>query len=404
MIEITGKYNNAVCYCSEIDDAARIQLQEICSTKSFSDSKIRIMPDVHAGKGCTIGTTMTINSQASPNLVGVDIGCGMLAVNLGKIEIDFAKFDEAAHYVPSGFSVWDKRKKDFELEKLYCYEALANPSRIKKSLGTLGGGNHFIELDKADDGNIYLVIHTGSRNLGRQVAGIYQHIASSTNGYEKSEYLRKRQEIIDEYKSMGRQTEIEQALKDFAFESENINPELSCVEGRYFDDYIHDLKICQEFARINREVIAEALLSFTGILNHTINEFHLFHTTHNYIDTDEMILRKGAVAAHSGERLLIPLNMRDGALICIGKGNPDWNYSAPHGAGRILSRTQAQNNLTVEAFIESMQGIYTTSVNESTLDESPMAYKNPQDILNFIGDTVEITDRVKPIYNFKAGK
>ena len=402
MIEIHGEYNTAICYCDEIDESARSQIQEICNQKNFSGSKIRIMPDVHAGKGCTIGTTMTITDKAVPNLVGVDIGCGMFTVNLGHEEIDLAKFDEAAHFIPSGYNVWDKRQKQFDLSRLICCSSLNTPNRINRSLGTLGGGNHFIEIDRADDGTYYLVIHTGSRNLGRQVAGLYQSMAVALEHDNNEKYLRSREELIRTYKDEGREKEIEEALKQIKRE-ESDTPEYLCgLEGKYFDDYIHDLKICQEFARLNREIIAEVLLERTGMLKHTIHEFDSFHTTHNYIDTDEMILRKGAIAAHSGERVLIPMNMRDGALICTGKGNADWNYSAPHGAGRILSRTEAQSKLTLEEFRNAMTGIYTTCVDEGTLDESPMAYKSPEAILKHIGASVDVIAQIKPVYNFKA--
>ena len=401
MITITGKYTTALCYCDEIDDSAKIQIQAVCDTEFSAGSKIRIMPDVHAGKGCTIGTTMTVKERVVPNLVGADIGCGMFAVNLGQQEIDLALFDEAAHFVPSGISVWSRRQKDFDLTRLYCFIGLSNTNRIAKSLGTLGGGNHFIEIDRADDGTHYLVIHSGSRSLGRQVSEIYQHIAVTLDR-DKSDYQRQRSELIRTYKEQGRQTEIQEALKNIA-PAENFTPEDLCsLEGEYFEKYIHDLKICQEFAKLNRELIAEILLARSGILTHSIHELDSFHTIHNYIDTDEMILRKGAVPAHSGERLLIPLNMRDGALICSGKGNPEWNCSAPHGAGRILSRAEAQKTLTIEQFRKEMSEVYTTCIEESTLDESPMAYKNPDAIVKNIAPTAEILSVIKPVYNFKA--
>ena len=406
MIEVIGKYNTAVCYCDELDDTARQQIKTICDQKSFSGSKIRIMPDVHAGKACTIGTTMTVIDKAVPNLVGVDIGCGMFTVNLGRCDMDFAKFDEAARYVPSGYDVWSRRQKHFDLTQLKCYEGLNAVNRIERSLGTLGGGNHFIEIDVDDEGCKYLVIHTGSRSLGRQVAEIYQHMAFVLDR-DEDKYSRKRQELIANYREQGREKEIQDALNELRqsqIESkENMTPEYLCsLSGKYLDDYIHDIKICQDFAKLNRELIAEVLLEHTGILTHTIHEFDSFHTIHNYIDTDEMILRKGAIAAHSGEKVLIPLNMRDGSLICIGRGNPDWNYSAPHGAGRILSRKEAQNKLTIEEFIKAMTGIYTTCIDAGTLDESPMAYKKPDAILNQISATVDIISQIKPVYNFKA--
>ena len=402
MIEIQGKINTAICYAKVIEDEAIEQIRRMCDYPLTEGSKIRIMPDVHAGAGCTIGTTMTVLNRAVPNIVGVDIGCGMFTVNLGKGEIDFAKFDEAAHFLPSGFDVWSRKQKNFDLTRLRCYEGLDNVVRIGRSLGTLGGGNHFIEIDRSEDGTNYLVIHSGSRSLGRQVAKIYQHIAIVILKNDRGEYLRKRQELIDTYKAEGRQKEIEEALKQIKFEENDTPDELCWLEGKYFEDYLHDIKICQEFARLNRETIAEIILERVGLLKHTIYELEAFHTVHNYIDTDEMILRKGAIAAHSGEKVLIPLNMRDGSVLATGKGNPEWNYSAPHGAGRILSRTSAKEKLTLSEYQEAMKGIYTTSINEQTLDEAPMAYKSIDAIIDVISESVDIIEVLKPVYNFKA--
>lgn len=397
-MEITGRFATAVCYAEIIEDEARNQIQRMCDYPFTEGSKIRIMPDVHAGAGCTIGTTMTVTDKAVPNVVGVDIGCGMYTVNIGHDDIDFAVLDEAAHYVPSGFDVWEGRQERFDLTRLKCYRELRDTRRIERSLGTLGGGNHFIEIDRDSDGTNYLIIHTGSRNLGHQVASFYQSLAIELDR-GKDEYLRKKAEIISTYKAKGRRREIESALKALTWEArENIMPEDLCfVYGDYLDDYIHDVKICQEFARRNREKIAEVLLSRTGL-----TAYDSFHTTHNYIDTDNMILRKGAISAQNGERVLIPINMRDGSVLAVGRGNAEWNYSAPHGAGRLMARSTAKESLSMAEYLESMKGIYTTSVNESTLDESPMAYKPVEAIIDMIAESVDILSVIKPVYNFKA--
>ncbi len=402
MIEIKGKMNTALCYAKVVEEEAIEQIRRMCDYPMTEGSQIRIMPDVHAGKGCTIGTTMTINGKAVPNVVGVDIGCGMYTVNLGKADIDFEKVDEAAHFIPSGRDIWDGRIERFDLTDLVCYRQLKETKRLAKSLGTLGGGNHFIEIDEASDGTKYLVIHSGSRNLGKQVAELYQKLAVNLDrGY--GEYLEKREEIIRTYKEQGRRKEIQEALKQLHFkvyESEPTMPEDLCyLSGRYLEDYLHDVVICQAFAKRNREKMAELLLERTGMTGG-----EAFHTIHNYIDTEEMILRKGAIAAHKGEKVLIPINMRDGSVLAVGKGNPDWNFSAPHGAGRLMSRMDAKAKLSMKEYEESMKGIYTTSVNEYTLDESPMAYKSLDDIIDVIKDSVDVIDIMKPIYNFKASR
>lgn len=402
MIEIKGKMNTALCYAKVVEKEAIEQIRRMCDYPMTEGSQIRIMPDVHAGKGCTIGTTMTINGKAVPNVVGVDIGCGMYTVNLGKADIDFEKVDEAAHFIPSGRDIWDGRIERFDLTDLVCYRQLKETKRLAKSLGTLGGGNHFIEIDEASDGTKYLVIHSGSRNLGKQVAELYQKLAVNLDrGY--GEYLEKREEIIRTYKEQGCREEIQEALKQLHFkvyESEPTMPEDLCyLSGRYLEDYLHDVVICQTFAKRNREKMAELLLERTGMTGG-----EAFHTIHNYIDTEEMILRKGAIAAHKGEKVLIPINMRDGSVLAVGKGNPDWNFSAPHGAGRLMSRTDAKVKLSMKEYEESMKGIYTTSVNEYTLDESPMAYKSLDDIIDVIKDSVDVIDIMKPIYNFKASR
>ena len=397
-IEITGKINRAVCYARVIEDEAIEQIRRMCDYELTEGSKIRIMPDVHAGTGCTIGTTMTIINRVVPNVVGVDIGCGMFTVRLGRDEIDFAKFDEAAHFIPSGFNVWEGRQERFDLTRLRCYREIRDSRRIERSLGTLGGGNHFIEIDRTSDGENYLVIHSGSRNLGVQVAGYYQKLAIEL-AQGKEEYFHRRDEIIRTYKEQGRRTEIQAALQALRWEAkESETPEDLCwLEGEYLEDYLHDIEICQEFARRNREKMAEILLSRAGLTGS-----ESFHTIHNYIDTSEMILRKGAITAHEGERVLIPINMRDGSVLAVGKGNTEWNYSAPHGAGRIMSRTHAKESLSLDEYKASMQGIYTTSISEATLDEAPGAYKSLDDIIDVIADTVDIIEIMKPVYNFKA--
>ncbi len=398
MFEIRGKVNTALCYAKVVEDEAIEQIRRMCDYEFTEGCQIRIMPDVHSGKGCTIGTTMTIVDKAVPNIVGVDIGCGMYTVNLGKVDIDFEKLDEAAHFVPSGMNIWEGRQEKFDLQELRCYRSLKNTKWLERSLGTLGGGNHFIEVDEASDGTKYLVIHTGSRNLGKQVAEIYQQLAIDLNK-GKETYFEEREKIIREYKAAGRRSEIQEALKQIAWaQREATMPEDLCyLYGTYFEDYLHDVELCQRFARRNREKIAEVLLERTGMTGRDG-----FHTIHNYIDTEEMILRKGAIAAHKGEKVLIPINMRDGSVLAIGKGNPEWNYSAPHGAGRLMSRTKAKESLNMEEYKKVMEGIYTTSVNESTLDEAPMAYKSLEDIIDVIRESVDVIEVMKPIYNFKA--
>lgn len=398
MLEIKGKVNTAICYANVIEEEAIEQIRRMCDYEFTAGSRIRIMPDVHAGAGCTIGTTMTVVDKAVPNIVGVDIGCGMYTVNLGKSTLDFEKLDEAAHYIPSGMNVWEGRQERFDLQELRCYRSLRDTKRLERSLGTLGGGNHFIEVDEAADGTKYLVIHSGSRNLGKQVAELYQRLAIDLNK-GKETYFQQRDEIIRTLKEQGRRKEIQAALEQIYWDKkESTMPEDLCfLYGEYLADYLHDVEICQRFARRNREKMAEILLERTGITGG-----EAFHTIHNYIDTEEMILRKGAIAAHAGEKVLIPINMRDGSVLAVGKGNEEWNYSAPHGAGRIMSRRTAKEQLSLEEYRETMKGVYTTSVNESTLDEAPMAYKSLEDIIDVIRDSVDIIDVMKPIYNFKA--
>ena len=400
MFEIKGKVNTALCYAKVVEDEAIEQIRRMCDHAFTEGSRIRIMPDVHSGKGCTIGTTMTITDKAVPNVVGVDIGCGMYTVCLGRVELDLAKVDEAAHAIPSGRSVWEGRKERFDLTALRCYRALKDSRRLERSLGTLGGGNHFIEIDAASDGTKYLVIHSGSRNLGKQVAEHYQNLAVDLN-LGKEEFFKAREELIRTYKEQGRRAEIQTKLKEMMREWEDKEPtipaDLCYVYGTYLDDYLHDVQICQQFAKRSREKMAEIMLEMLGLAAKDA-----FHTIHNYIDVEEHILRKGAIAAHAGEKVLIPINMRDGSVLAVGRGNPEWNYSAPHGAGRVLSRTKAKEVLNMEDYQKAMEGIYTTSVNEATLDEAPMAYKALADIIDVIEDSVDVIEVLRPVYNFKA--
>ncbi|WP_274968644.1 RtcB family protein [Succinimonas amylolytica] len=398
---IEGRINSAVCYASVIEDEAIRQIKRMCDYDLTSGSRIRIMPDVHAGKGCTIGTTMTVTDRAVPNIVGVDIGCGMYTVNLGKADIDFKRLDAAAHRVPSGMQVWDREQESFSLEDLRCCGLLTNTDRLRRSLGTLGGGNHFIEADVSRDGTKYLVIHSGSRNLGKQVADIYQRAAvrqcRGDNGL-----FQKKMQLVAELKGQGRSREIGEALKALEHDhcaEPDIPEDLCYLQGAEFENYLHDVEICQRFARRNREIMAAAILDYAGL-----QSYDSFHTIHNYIDTREMILRKGAIAAHEGERVLIPVNMRDGSILATGRGNPEWNYSAPHGAGRIMSRTAARKKLSLEEYRKAMSGVYSTSVNEETLDEAPMAYKSLGDITGYATETIDIVEVLRPVYNFKAAE
>lgn len=400
MFTIEGVHGVASCYATNIEEEAVEQIRAMLDMPFAEGANTAIMPDAHFGKGCTIGTTMKVTDKVVPNLVGVDIGCGMLTADLGYKSIDLPTFDDACHEVPSGPKVWDGRRERFDLEELRCYRALKDTKRMGRSLGTLGGGNHFIEIDRASDGMQRLVIHTGSRNLGLQVAMYYQELAIDLHK-GKEELLECRQRLIDSYKAEGRRAEIHEALKElnreFVPKPLDAPMDLCWLYGSYLDDYLHDVAICQNFAVRNRERIMIELLERTGL-----DASSVFHTVHNYIDTEEMILRKGAIAAHAGEKVLIPLNMRDGSIIATGKGSAEWNYSAPHGAGRVLSRTKAKEILNMEDYREAMEGIYSTSVKESTLDEAPDAYKPIEDIIGPISAAVDIIDVMKPTYNFKA--
>ena len=397
-------------FTNNIEDKAREQIDLLLEQEAFKNCKVRIMPDVHAGAGCVIGFTGNLGDKVIPNIVGVDIGCGMLCVKLGDIDLDLEKLDNIIRqYVPSGFEVHNERKVKFDkLQKLKCYRELRDTKRLERSIGTLGGGNHFIEIDVDEDNNKYLVIHTGSRNLGKQVAEYYQELANQILNYGKQEYLDKKDKLIQEYKEQGRRQEIQSALeelkKEYLVNKNKIPKDLAYLEGQHREDYLHDMKICQEFAVENRKTIANEIISEWVGFMYDIDDCLYFETIHNYISFEDNIVRKGAISARKGEKVLIPMNMRDGCIIGIGKGNDDWNQSAPHGAGRIMSRIQDKETLNIDDYKESMKDIYTTSVNEETIDEAPMVYKHMQEIINCIGDTVEIVKIIKPIYNFKASE
>lgn len=396
MIEIKGKYNTAKVFTDNIDSETYGQILKICNQHQFSESTIRIMPDCHAGAGCVIGFTANMGDKVIPNIVGVDIGCGMLTLELGKINLDLKKLDDIIRKcVPAGNSIHSTAKVDYKsIFNLKCFKGLKNISRIENSIGTLGGGNHFIEVAVDEEQNNYLVIHTGSRNLGKQVADYYQKLAIKQLAENT---LFDKKELILELKKQGKSVEIQNTLNKIKCEKIKVPEELAYLTGKNKEDYIFDMKICQEYAELNRNTIAELILKEMGL-----SCTNKWSTIHNYIDHGTNIIRKGAVSARKGEKLLIPLNMRDGSLICVGKGNSDWNNSAPHGAGRVLSRKRAKEEISFEEFEKTMEGIFSTSISKSTLDESPFAYKNEEDIIANIGDTVTILTKIKPIYNFKA--
>lgn len=395
---------NLKIFAKTVEQEAIDQIDLLLAQDAFKNCKVRIMPDTHAGAGCVIGFTANLGNKVIPNIVGVDIGCGMLTVPLGAIDIDFEKLDAVIRsYVPCGRNVHEGRVTTFkELQELKCYRDLKDPRRIARSIGTLGGGNHFIEVDKDDDNNKYLIIHTGSRNLGKQVADYYQNLA-----YEimcgKDQLLEESKLLIADYKQQGRKAEIAPALTKLkaCYKAKDIDtPKALCyLEGAYREDYLHDMGICQRFAVQNRLWIASIIAERMGW---SLDD--PFETIHNYIDLDTNIVRKGAINADAGQKLLIPINMRDGCIIGIGKGNDDWNNSAPHGAGRLMSRRKAKETYSVDQFKKSMDGIFTTSVCEDTVDEAPMVYKALDEIVECIEPTVEIVKIIKPIYNFKASE
>lgn len=399
MMEVSGKYNTAKIFTDIVEPSAIAQVIELCNQEFVSGETIRLMPDIHTGAGCTVGTTMTITDKVVPNLVGVDIGCGMETAQLQETHIDCEQMDRLIHEkIPSGFAIRSQTHRyldKIDLFSLFCKDKV-HMLRAEKSLGTLGGGNHFIEADQDDQGHIYLVVHSGSRHLGVEVAQYYQQ-----EGYRKLNRTDTAsiQCMINEMKAAGRQKEIQRELQRLKNSKQTHIPRhLAYVSGELFDQYIHDMQIVQRFAELNRQAIMDEIVQ--GMQLHVEEQFT---TIHNYIDTTAKILRKGAVSAQQGEKLLIPINMRDGSLICIGKGNADWNYSAPHGSGRLMSRSTAKASFTVEEFQQQMTGIYTTSVSYATLDECPMAYKTMDDIVDNIDPTAEIQQIITPIYNFKAG-
>ena len=399
MIELRGKYGTAKIFTDLVDEVSIAQVLGLLSQPFAENEVIRMMPDIHAGAGCVIGTTMTVRGgRICPNLVGVDIGCGMYAVKLEEKEIDCAKLDAVIRRsVPSGFDVRDTPHDNaslVDLRALFC-AGRCDLDRAEKSIGTLGGGNHFIEVDRDSDGHLWIVIHSGSRYLGTQVASWYQDAAVKKLHTVDKNLIN---ETIAELKKQGRQKDIQKTIAALSPVYNNIPDAFCWCEGELFEQYVHDMKITQHFAEINRRTMAEVIVSEMGF--HAVDSFV---TIHNYLDTEHMILRKGSVSARKGERLLIPMNMRDGSLICIGKGNDDWNQSAPHGAGRLMSRGKAKEAVSMKEYTDSMEGIWTSSVSEATIDESPMAYKPMDAIISNIGDTVDIVDVIRPVYNFKAG-
>ena len=394
---------NLKIFTDNIEQEAIEQIDLLLEQETFKDCKVRIMPDVHAGKGCVIGFTADLGDKVIPNIVGVDIGCGMLCVELGKEEINLQRLDEVINqYIPSGRNIREHKIAEFEaLNDLYCLRELKESKKFNRALGTLGGGNHFIEIDIDDDDNKYLVIHTGSRNLGKQVAEYYQNLAIELCS-GKEEMFKKKEEIIRTCKEQGKKAEIQQALKDLEKEYKKNKPDipndLCYLTGEYREKYLHDMVICQMYADKNRRYIAREILRN---MNREIYAKH-FETIHNYISFEDNIVRKGAISARKGERVIIPINMRDGSIIAVGKGNEDWNNSAPHGAGRLMSRSKAKEMFNIEQFKDSMKDIYTTSVIEETIDEAPFVYKPMKEIIENIKDTVEIERIIRPIYNYKA--
>ena len=393
-----------------IEQGVYSQIYRMMTLDAFRDAKVRIMPDTHAGIGCVIGFTAALGEKVVPNLVGVDIGCGMYVVNLGPVDIDLPDLDKFIREdIPSGANVNERQGTRVEftkLEQMKMYKHLRNVPHLQSSIGSLGGGNHFLEVDIAENGDKYLVIHTGSRNLGQQVCKYYQKLAIEQCNSHKHEIKEEIKQVTEELRAAGRTKEISDAITAIKKKYESINKipaDLCYLTGKLREDYLHDMELCQEFATLNREEIARRILKHLKIK--TINTpMKAWHTVHNYIDFTDGIVRKGAIRCNKGELVIIPLNMRDGSIIAVGKGNEDWNCSGPHGAGRLMSRSAAKESISMKDFKDSMDGIYTTSVNKGTLDESPMAYKNAQEIIDAVGDTVDIIEVIKSIYNFKASE
>ena len=401
--------SNLKIFTENIEPEALNQVYTLIKQPAFADCKVRIMPDGHAGAGCVIGFTADLGEKVIPNIVGVDIGCGMMTVELGNIDLDLATVDQIIRAkVPSGRNVHEGRPFAFDrLKELRCYRELKDTKRLERSIGTLGGGNHFIEVDVDEDGIKYLIIHTGSRNLGKQVAEYYQNLAIEIM-QGKDELYAKQEQLIAEYKAQGRRKEIQKAIKElhrkFNPNPLNIPKDLCYLTGKYREDYLHDMEICQHFASLNRYHIANTIVGDLFGADIAYWKLPMFETIHNYIEFGTNMVRKGAISAKAGEPLLIPINMRDGCILGKGKGNEDWNCSAPHGAGRIMSRSKAKEVVSLKEFEDSMQGIFTTSVGQSTIDEAPMVYKPMAEIVENIADTVEIVKIIKPIYNFKASE
>ena len=402
--------SNLKIFTENIEPEALNQIYTLIKQPAFADCKVRIMPDVHAGAGCVIGFTADLGDKVIPNIVGVDIGCGMLTVELGDIDIDFAVLDDIIRKnIPSGQNVHEDRYVPFDrIKELRCFRELKDTCRLERSIGTLGGGNHFIEVDVDPATNTkYLIIHTGSRNLGKQVAEYYQHLAIEIM-QGKDELYALQEKLIADYKAQGRRNEIQSAIKElhrqFRPNPLGIPKELCYLTGKYREDYLHDMEICQHFAAINRYDIANRIVGDLFGCDIAYWDLPMFDTIHNYIEFGSNMVRKGAISAKAGELLLIPINMRDGCIIGRGKGNEDWNCSAPHGAGRIMSRSKAKEVISLEEFESSMKGIFTTSVGQSTIDEAPMVYKPLEEIVTSIADTVEIISIIKPVYNYKASE
>jgi tRNA-splicing ligase RtcB (3'-phosphate/5'-hydroxy nucleic acid ligase) len=405
MIELSGKYNTAKVFTDHIEESATSQIINLLNQDFVLDAKIRIMPDVHFGAGCVIGFTGNLGKKVIPNLVGVDLGCGCLCADLKNSNINLEKLDEIIHnYIPAGYHVHSETKVKFDkLNDLICLRDLKS-EKFNRAIGTLGSGNHMIEMAQDNDGNYYLVIHSGSRNLGKQVADYYQNVAiQSLKGL--GDFTTRKLELIKQLKVEGKSNFIQSAIKELEKKYNNTKPaypeDLCFLEGENRDNYLYDMQICQEYAYLNRETMAKIILKQ---LNLDFDKFETFQTIHNYINFKDNIIRKGAVSAYKDEKLIIPINMRDGSIIAFGKGNEDWNNSAPHGAGRLMGRNEAKRQLSMEDFTETMQGVYSTTINMSTLDEAPMAYKPMQEIIDNIQDTVSIDRIIKPIYNFKAAE
>ena len=404
---LKGKYNSAKVFTDNIEETASSQIIKLLDQDFVEGAKVRIMPDTHAGAGCVIGFTADLGNKVIPNLVGVDLGCGMELVSLGRPEFELSDLDNIIHRsVPSGHNIHENPvSKLDELTELFCYDELRNQVKFNRAIGSLGGGNHFIELNLDNRKNKYLVIHSGSRNLGKQVAEYYQALAvESCKGLANINLVK--EETIFELKLLGRQHLISKKLKEideyYSEHQPEYPKELCFLQGDLRNDYLHDMEICQRYATLNRETMANIIL--LNLLDSELSDYEHFETIHNYINFEDNIIRKGAVSAKEGESLIIPINMRDGSILAVGKGNEDWNNSAPHGAGRLMGRMEAKRRLSMSEYTEQMEGIFTTTANESTLDEAPMAYKPMQEILDNIQDTVDVIDIIKPIYNYKSAE